>query len=326
MSAAFPAPRVWAGFDVGTNSVKLLVGRVAFDPASPRLEVLHHDVRVTRMGEGLNATGQLSEAGMERALEALEALAEAARSYGPQGLSALGMEAFRRASNGLALARRVHDTVGIPLRIVTGEEEARLGREGVLLGYGAPLPASVLVVDVGGGSSELALTDPEWQVSVPRGAVTATEAWLRADPPSSDEMGVLRSALRTLFEEAWGTCPAREAVPTVVAVGGTVTSYAAMQLQLETWDSARVHRMSLERSEVRALTDHLAALPLELRRQVPGLHPGRAPFIVGGGAILESILETVGAARLFVSVANLLHAHVVVEAERAVNAEHTGRG
>lgn len=307
----------WAGLDVGTNSVKLLVGQVTFEGSKPRLAEVRHDVRVTRMGEGLNATGELSPDGMARALEAVASLVEQARGDGPAGVSALGMEAFRRASNGPAFARRIEHELGIPVRILTGEEEARLGREGVLLGYGAPLPPSVLVVDVGGGSSEMALTSPAWQVSVPRGAVTTSEAFLRSDPPSADEMAAMRDELAGVFAATWRTCPASDSVPTVVAVGGTVTTYATIALGMPVWDSGRVHRLQMSRERLRAITDHLAALPLAARREVPGLHPDRAPYIIGGGALIEAVLDAVGADALYVSVANLLHAHVVHEAERA---------
>lgn len=307
----------WAGLDIGTNSVKLLVGEVTFDGSTPRLTEVRHDVRVTRMGEGLNATGELSPEGMLRALEAIGALVERARQDAPDGISALGMEAFRRASNGPAFARRVEEQLGVAVRILSGEEEARLGREGVLLGYGAPLPPSVLVIDVGGGSSEMALTSPVWQVSVPRGAVTTSEAFLCSDPPAADEMAAMRAELASAFSAAWRTCPACDDIPAVVAVGGTVTTYAAISLCMPLWDASRVHRLQMSRERLRAITDQLASLPLAARREVPGLHPDRAPYIIGGGALIEAILDAVGADALHVSVANLLHAHVVAEAQRA---------
>ena len=268
------------------------------------------------MGEGLNATGALAEGAMARAIEAISELVAEARRYEPVGISALGMEAFRRASNGPALARRIGEELGIPLRILAGEEEAQMGREGVLLGYGAPLPSAVLVVDVGGGSSELALTSPSWQVSVPRGAVTTSEAFLHADPPSADEVARMRTELGGVFADAWRACPDAGATPAVVAVGGTVTTYGAIQLQMSEWDSERVHRLWLSRNDIHALTDRLASMTLAERCEVPGLHPGRAPYVLGGGAILESVLGAVGADGLHISVANLLHAHVVHEAER----------
>lgn len=307
---------IWAGFDVGTNSVKLLVGAVEGRAEAPRLEVLHHEVRVTRMGEGLNASGVLSEAPMQRALDAIDALAAVARQYAPRGMSALGMEAFRRAANSQAFARRIEERTGISLRVLEGEEEARLGREGVLLGFGEPLPEAVLVVDIGGGSTELALTRPSWEVSVPRGAVTTSEAFLRSDPPTRDEMEQMRTALEEVFQDAWASCPAASAAPTVVAVGGTITTYAAIAMQLAAFDATRVHRARLTASEIRAMTDRLAALPLSSRRDVVGLDPGRAPYIVGGGGLLEAVLRSVGAHDVRVSVANLLHAHVVHEALR----------
>jgi exopolyphosphatase/guanosine-5'-triphosphate,3'-diphosphate pyrophosphatase len=302
--------------DIGTNSVKILVARVHLEGTSSRLEVLRHDVRVTRMGEGLNATGRLAEEPMGRAIEAIRGLADEARALAPLGISALGMEAFRQAANGSELAGRIQRETGIPVRILGGREEASLGREGVVAGFGEALPTPVLVVDVGGGSAELALTEPAWEISVPRGAVTTTERYLHSDPPSGEEMERMRGDLADALEEAWRQCPLQPRDLPVIAVGGTVTSYATMHLALGEWDPERVHRLRLTLDEIRGQTDRLAAMPLASRRSVVGLNPARAPVIVGGGAILEAVLRAVGADSLRVSLANLLHAHVTAEVRR----------
>lgn len=310
---------IWAALDIGTNSVKLLVGRV--NP-SGYLDVLHQGVRVTRMGEGLFASGRLGELPVQRALEAIKALLKEALAYHPQGISALGMEAFRRAQNGAEIAHRIEKDTQISVRILRGTEEADLGREGVLLGYGGHTPDVVLVADIGGGSTELALTIPRWEISVPHGAVTTTEAFLSSDPPTAEEMERARQMSRKWMTEAWSTCPARDVLPTVVAVGGTVTTFGAIYRELDSWAPEQLHGLRLGFHDVEALTDHLAALSLERRREVVGLDQARAPVIVGGGTLLEAILLAVGAPELRISVANLLHAHVVREVLHWY-AEHT---
>lgn len=307
---------VWAGMDIGTNSVKILVAKVGLEARDATVEVLRHNVHVTRMGEGLNASGRLGDVPMARALEAIRTLAAEAATYAPAGISALGMEAFRRAENGPEFADRITRETGIPVRILKGPEEASLGREGVLAGFGEPLPETVLVMDTGGGSSELALTSPSWEVSVPRGAVTTTEAYLKSDPPTAEEMATMRTEVRAAIADAWRQCPAAESRPPIIAVGGTVTSFGSMHVKMATWDPTRVHRLHLTTADIVAQTDRLAAMTLEQRRQVVGLDPARAPVIVGGGALLEAVLLAVGQEGLRISLANLLHAHVIHEARR----------
>lgn len=313
---------VWAGIDIGTNSVKLLVARVHFPDESFRLDVLRHSVHVTRMGEGLNASGALGQAPMERAMEAIQRLQAEAAEFHPQGMDALGMQAFRQARNGADFARRITEVTGIPVRILSGLEEASLSREGVLRGFGGALPAQLVVMDVGGGSSELSLTSPQWEISVPRGAVNTSEMFLKTDPPTAQEIARMRDDVRQAMREAWASCPARVLQPSVVAVGGTVTTYGSMHLAMASWEAERIHRMKLRLSDIETLTDRLAALTLEQRRHVVGLNPARAAVIVGGGALLEATLLAVGADELRISIANLLHAHVEREARRWY-AEHT---
>ena len=310
--------KTWAGLDIGTNSVKLLVARpVAANDGTLTLDVLVHDVTITRMGEGLNATGRLGDAPVERTIEAVRVFLGVARAHGAEGFSAAGMEAFRRADNGHEVARRIETATGVPVRILTGPEEAALGREGVLAGFGERLAGPTLVCDPGGGSTELALTDPRWEVSLPLGAVVCTESFLRGDPPSADELMALRSNAREAVERAWRGSPRPQDRPTVVAVGGTATACASMLMRLGDWDPERVHRATLTLDEIETLTDHLAAMTLARRREVVGLSPARAPVIVGGTVLLEAVLQTVGALSLRVSLANLLHAFVLREASEA---------
>jgi len=299
----------------------LLVARVVpFSGRAP--EKLLHAIVITRMGEGLGDTGLIGEAGQQRALDAIHELLLAAAPYSPEGVCALGMEAFRRASNGAVLAARIQADTGVPVRILAGREEAALGREGVVRALGVPDP--LLLVDIGGGSTELALTDPPWEVSVPLGAVVATEGWLRGDPPGAETMSTLRAATHERLAAAYAEAP-RTGAPRLVGVGGTVTTYAAIDLVLDEYDSARVHQHVLSRARVAEITQRLAALPLAERRQVPGLHPARAPVILGGGVLLETAMEVSASQSLTVSEANLLHAYVVEQAEEAVSRQRSAQ-
>lgn len=305
---------VWAVLDLGTNSVKLLVARVASERPP---QVLLHDVRITRMGQGLAASGRISAEGVARTLEAVRELLAQARSFHPQGVAAVGMEAFRRASNRDEVAHALQKELGFSLTVLTGDQEAALGREGVLRDLGPdPQGRSTLVVDIGGGSTELALSNPVWAISLPLGAVVVSETFLRSDPPGAPELEAMHQALRDQISQSWQSGAGGHLASglRVVAVGGTATSYATMHLGLTTYDSHQVHRLRLRHADLVAQTARLAALPLEQRRQVPGLHPDRAAVILGGGSVLAAVLEVVGADEVVVSEANLLHALVVRQA------------
>ena len=305
---------VHACLDIGTNSAKLLVARVDDDGTPHKLA---HDVRITRMGQGLAHSGALSSEGLARACQAIEELLEQARCHGPSSIAALGMEAFRRATNGTTAALWLQEQTGVPLTVLTGLQEASLGREGVLRDLGPdPQGRATLAVDIGGGSTELALSDPDWATSLPLGAIVVTEQHLTSDPATPAQRTAMMAALRTRLVDAWTRVPeaARARGVRVVGVGGTATSYATMQQELESYDSSRVHRFTMSTPEVQALTERLGSLTVEQRRALAGLHPDRAPVIVGGGAILQTVLEVTGATELVVSEANLLHAFAVRQA------------
>jgi exopolyphosphatase/guanosine-5'-triphosphate,3'-diphosphate pyrophosphatase len=304
---------IWAGFDIGTNSVKVLVAAV--DVTARRLSrVLYHDVAITRMGQDLGRTGVVSEEGLQRTIQAVRLLHDKARGFAPAGWCSAGMEAFRRASNASVLIERLRRECGVDVRVLRGEEEASLGRAGVVSAFGTTEP--LLMVDIGGGSTELALTTPSFEVSVPRGAVVTTERYLVDDPPTAQQMSVMRDELQVAFAEVWRAAP-QGVIARLIGVGGTLTTYAAVAQSLEPYDSSKVHGYGMSMDEIRAITDRLAALPLARRREVRGLQPARAPVIVGGGAILEAVMSVVGAGAVTVSEANLLHALVVEAAAGA---------
>ncbi len=292
--------------------------------AAARPERLLHDVRITRMGAGLDATGRIGDDGVRRTLDAILELLPLVRSWEPVAISAVGLEAFRRSANGVEVVRRIEEETGICVRILPGVEEARLGREAVVREMGpSPDGRPWLSLDIGGGSTELALSEPSWEVSIPLGAVVVTERYLRGDPPTVAEMEAMRRAARLAVRERWSRSGCGT-TPRVVGVGGTVTTYAAILQELEPYDSARVHRYEMAVSAVAATTDRLAALPLAARRQVAGLHPERAPVILGGGALLEAVLQETEAGALVVSEANLLHAWLFHEAQRKESSSSHG--
>jgi exopolyphosphatase/guanosine-5'-triphosphate,3'-diphosphate pyrophosphatase len=278
--------------DIGTNSTRLLICDVA--PAG--VTEIERRSEVTRLGEGLEATGALAEQAMERVFAVLGAYREAIDRHGCEQTVAVLTSAARDATNGPRFAAGVKRRFGLCARTISGEEEAQL----TYLGAMSERPADegpTAVFDIGGGSTEVIAgrgRQAGFHVSMPIGVVRLTERHIRSDPPPPEEVRRLADDARAAIEQL---VPAavREEVTAAVAVAGTATSAAAMDLELEPYAHDPVHGHRLERGAVEMLLARMAAIPEAERRQVPGLHPDRAPTIVAGLAIL---LELLGAFEL----------------------------
>jgi exopolyphosphatase/guanosine-5'-triphosphate,3'-diphosphate pyrophosphatase len=284
--------------DVGSNSTRLFlcsgVGRDG--PEGER------ETRVTGLRRGAGPDGTLAADALHRLDVCLAAFARRVAAFAPDAVLAIGTSAVREAPNREAVARIVRQRLGTVLRVVGGEEEAGLAFAGARLA--APDAGRVLVVDVGGGSTELVQggpAGPERAVSLPLGVVRSTEAHLRSDPPREDELRALRAEAEALVGPPLRALPPSEAV---IGVAGTATTLAA--IALGGYDPRRVHRFRLSREEIEATTARLAAMPLAERRAVPGLHPDRAPSIVAGGLILAAVLRAAKADSVLVSERDLL--------------------
>jgi exopolyphosphatase / guanosine-5'-triphosphate,3'-diphosphate pyrophosphatase len=276
--------------DIGTNSTRLLVAEV-----EGGVRELDRRTIVTRLGEGVDRTGRLGEAPIERTFRALDSYREAIARADVR--TAVMTSAVRDAANGPAFAARVERELGVSARTLTGEEEAHLTYRGAtaLRDDAEPL----LVIDIGGGSTELVVGTHgrvSFHVSTQNGVVRHSERHLHHDPPTPGELAALARDVDV------PVAPAR----TAVAVAGTATSCAAIDLRLEPYDATRVegHVLSVER--LREIRDRLASLPLEDRVRVPGLHPDRAAVIVAGVVILLRVLEAYGLDRVEVSERDIL--------------------
>ena len=201
--------------------------------------------------------------------------------------------AVRDAGNGAEFAAAVRDRYGLDGRTLSGDEEARLTFLGATAGRDRDDPAELLVIDIGGGSTELvtgARGEVDFHVSTQAGVVRHTERHLHTDPPVPDEMRALAADARAIFE-AEVPPEVRERVQAAVAVAGTATSVAAIDLALEPYDPARTEGHVVPAAHLAEIRARLAALPLEERRHVPGLHPDRAPTIVAGTIMLGEVLD-----------------------------------
>ncbi len=291
------------GIDIGTNSFRLLVAEVRNGCLHP----LAHDLVTVRLGEGLGASGRLAPAAMLRAEAALARFAGKMAAYPVHSVRACATHAVRKATNREEFLQRIEALTGLSLEVLSGEEEARLA----LLGALSALPEErrrypLLLVDVGGGSSEVILqatagSEP-WVISLPLGAVGLTEEF-GADREAMREKtrATLAPALRNIAEaELLGQDLS------LVASGGTATSLAALALELDRYDAQRVQNYKLSQAALHRLVAWLAALPPEERNALPGLADGRGEIIVAGAVLLQELQQALASPSLLVSDAGLL--------------------
>ena len=276
--------------DIGTNSTRLLIAE--FDGAS--LRELDRRSIVTRLGEGVDATGWLGDAPQERVFTVLEQYAAAIGAAGCGRRTAVMTSAVRDAANGAAFATTVRERYGLEGRTLSGNQEAAFTFAGATAALTSEAP--LMVIDIGGGSTELvvgAADEVSFFVSTQAGVVRHSERHLASDPPTTGELAALAQDARRVIETAVPE-RVRSEVSRAVAVAGTATSCAAIDLALHPYDSARVEGHVLSRETLAALQERLAALPLAERRDVVGLDPDRAPTIVAGTVILQEVLTAFG--------------------------------
>jgi exopolyphosphatase / guanosine-5'-triphosphate,3'-diphosphate pyrophosphatase len=290
-----------ATIDLGTNTVRLLVADA--EPGAASWRVIDHHQRVTRLGEGSRAAGRLAHAPATRTTAVVVDYVERARRAGAARIDIVATSAVREAENGADYARHLERTTGVRVRVISGEDEARLTLRGILHGLG-PGTGTTLAFDIGGGSTEFMLARAGVLVatlSLRLGVVPLAERYPLAESGAIAEY-------RALEEDVAGQL-ARELVPPIagapvdrlVGSAGTVTTLAALDLGLETYDPGRVQGHALTRAAVERQRARLTALDVAGRAALPCLEPGRADLILPGIAIVTATLARVGCERLIVS-------------------------
>jgi exopolyphosphatase / guanosine-5'-triphosphate,3'-diphosphate pyrophosphatase len=275
--------------DLGTNSTRLLVADVDGD----RVDEVSRSTTITRLGEGVDERRKLMPLPVARVRNALSQYRRELQELGAERVLAIGTSAVRDAENGEAFLGEIEWSYGFASRLLSGAEEAELTRRGVA--NGRVLDNGTLVLDVGGGSTELVTAGDRTSLDV--GSVRLTERHLHSDPPTPDE-------LESAAEEVRAELPALDAGD-AIGVAGTITTLAA--LELGGYDPERVHGHRLSRDAVEAQLERLASLPLVERRELPGLEPERAPVIVGGAVVVREVLDSYGLDGLEASERDLLH-------------------
>ena len=290
---------VYAAIDVGTNTLRLLVAEAV---TPDEFAILHEEQEITRLGEGLLPTRLLQDAPRRRSLTVLRRFADLARSLKAGEIASVATSAVREAMNREEFLAEAARETGLALRVIDGREEARLTLLGVRHGLRLGL-RRVLAIDIGGGSTEFVLARGEvieGIVSTGLGVVKLTEQYLVSDPPTVGELRGLKEVVGTRIDRLRGELPGLEGAQ-FVGTAGTVTTLAAIDLALVTYDRQKIQGHCLRLVRVLELLDRLAALPLRERRGIPGLEPGRADIIVAGAAILAVSMERLGYHELRVS-------------------------
>jgi exopolyphosphatase / guanosine-5'-triphosphate,3'-diphosphate pyrophosphatase len=276
-----------AAIDLGTNTTRLLVA----DVDDGRVDEVVRRTAITRLGEGVDARRRLLPVPIARVRNCLADYRRELESLGAERALVVATSAVRDAENGEAFLGEIEWSYGFSTQLLSGHDEALLTFRGV--GAERKVEPGTLVVDVGGGSTELVVGGPDgvvFHVSLDVGAVRLTERFLPSDPPSQAELDACSTAVRAVLAERVPD-DVRAPVRTGIGVSGTLTTLVALDLGLPEYDRERVDGTHISGAGIGAQLDRLAALPIAQRREVPALEPERAPVIVGGAIVVREVVE-----------------------------------
>lgn len=294
-----------AGIDCGTNSIRLLVAELD----GSGLSELDRQMRVVRLGEGVDRTGRLAPQAIERTRVALADYAAVIEKFGVERVRMVATSASRDAANAEDFRAMVREVLGAEPEVITGLDEAQLSFAGAAAGLPA-LPDPVLLADIGGGSTELVLGSSAGRTvraahSMDVGCVRMTERHLRSDPPAPAEIEATLADLRAALRRAAGDVPLAEA-RSFVGVAGTVTTIAAIALELPAYDPQAIHGSVIGYPVVAEVTERLLGMTHQQRAALPVMHPGRVDVIGGGALVLRTVMEFAEVAEVVVSEQDIL--------------------
>jgi exopolyphosphatase / guanosine-5'-triphosphate,3'-diphosphate pyrophosphatase len=305
-----------AAIDCGTNSIRLLVADVTTGAdGAPAFRDVHREMRIVRLGQGVDASGVLAPEALERTRAALADYTGVLRRTGAERVRMVATSATRDAANRDDFFGMVRDTLGTDAEVISGDEEAQLSFVGAVGDLDAA-DGPFVVVDVGGGSTELVvgeLTDGGATVTAARsvdvGSVRITERCLHGDPPTAEEVAEARTVVAGILDEAFEAVPV-DAVRTWVGVAGTITTLSAVAQGLPEYDPAAVHLSRLAGEDLHRTAEELLGLSREDRAKHGAIHPGRID-VIGGGALIVDVLaaelrERAGITELVVSEHDIL--------------------
>jgi exopolyphosphatase/guanosine-5'-triphosphate,3'-diphosphate pyrophosphatase len=295
------SPQRVAVIDIGSNSTRLLVA----DVEDGRVAPIERRSTVTRLGRGVDLSGRLAAEAIEAACTAIDPYVATLQEMGAERIDAIATSAVRDAANGGAFVAELRERFALSARVLDGEEEARLTYLGATSEHFPEEPT--VVIDIGGGSTELIVGEGraiDWHTSLQAGVVRHTERHLTSDPPTPVELEALADDLRGLIDAATVAAPGASAG---IAVAGTPTSLAAIELELDPYDPKQVHGHVLELPSIQRMLSQLASVPLAQRTEIPGLHADRAPTIVAGVVTLVEVMRSFDLGRITVSEHDILY-------------------
>jgi exopolyphosphatase / guanosine-5'-triphosphate,3'-diphosphate pyrophosphatase len=304
-----------AAMDVGTNSTRLLVA----DVDGGRVVAEHdRETIITRLGKGVDRTGRLDPAALRRTLDVLAGYAATCRRLGVQHRRVVATSATRDAGNRQEFLDGVRALLGVGAEVLSGREEAATAYRGAT--HDLPGGGRTLVVDIGGGSTELILGtrsigNPEAMVSLDLGCVRLYERHLRSDPPTAAEVAALRADAAAQLARMTETLDPASA-ERVVGVAGTITTVTAIGLGLDAYDPARIHRAALSAAEIAGVAEKLAAMTVAERAAIPVMAKGREDVIAAGALLLDELVRTFGFQRVIASETDILDGVLLGLADR----------
>ncbi len=282
-----------AAIDCGTNSIRLLIADANGADAGFPLRDVVREMRVVRLGQGVDATGELAPEALERTFAATADYAELIRRHGAGGVRFVATSASRDARNRDVFVDGIRELLGVEPEVISGDEEAALS----FAGASSVLPSRgkdpVLVVDLGGGSTEFVLGDSDGVIaakSVDIGCVRLTERHLRSDPPTPEQIAAAEADVDAAIDLVARTVPLGRATA-VVGVAGTVTTITAHALGLSEYDPALIHGASLDLETITDAATSLLEMSREERARLPYMHPGRVDVIGAGALVWRRILQ-----------------------------------
>jgi len=300
-----------AAIDCGTNSIRLLVVETEEGPDGQvrRLRDLERTTEIVRLGQGVDRTGRLDPAALDRTLTALQGYAERAEQLGASAVRMVATSATRDASNAADFVSGVRGILGVDPEVISGDAEAALSYRGATAGVSEHLaPSPRLVVDIGGGSTEFVLGWGPTVLaahSVDIGCVRMTERHLDADPPTREQVEATRADVDAAIALASASVPVDRA-RSLVGLAGSVTTVAAIHLGLEENDPRAIHGSLVPAADVRRISDMLLAMPHRERVLIPVMHPGRVDVIAAGALVLRRIVDATGVRQVVVSEHDIL--------------------
>jgi exopolyphosphatase / guanosine-5'-triphosphate,3'-diphosphate pyrophosphatase len=292
-----------ASLDLGTNSTRVLVAR----PIDGELDVLDRRNTITRLGQGVGASGRLAPEAIERTLDCLRAYREILDRHGVERVRVAATSASRDAANRDEFFDAVEGLVGTRPELLSGDEEGRLSFLGATGGLD-PATGPFLVVDIGGGSTELIVGTErvEGVMSIDIGCVRLTEKFLLHDPPQPEELTACISLSEAYLDDVAREIPAVAEARTLVGLAGTITTVAAVEIGLETYDRDRIHHFHLTRDAAEDVFRTLATEARADRIHNPGLEEARADVIVAGCCVLVALFRHFGFDEMIVSESDIL--------------------